>query len=99
MSKMFITMTGKRENGKMVFDLQKGRVACESCVPGSGYIHLSKGTVKQLQWIGDGDLKRAIRIRFAMQAIKESLRFLEAFVPYHIGKELKSLRFLRQIRR
>ena len=84
---------------KMVFDLRKGRIACEACAPDSGHIHLSKGTVKQLQWIGDGDLKRAIRLRFAIRAINESLNFLEIFVPYHIGRELKSLKFLRQIRR
>jgi DNA repair protein RecO (recombination protein O) len=84
---------------RLVFDLRKGRVACEACAPGSGHIHLSKGTVKQLQWIRDGDLKRAVRIRFAMRALTESLTFLETFVPYHIGRELKSLKFLRQIRR
>jgi len=93
------TQTEKIKCERVIFDLQKGRVACESCAPGSGYIHLSKGTLKQLQWVGDGDLQRAIRIRFAIQAIKESMQFLEAFVPYHIGKELKSLKFLRQIRR
>jgi DNA repair protein RecO (recombination protein O) len=93
------TQTEEIKCEKLIFDLRKGRVACEKCYPGSGHIHLSKGTVKQLQWIGDGDLKRAVRIRFAIHALAESLRFLETFVPYHIGRELKSLKFLKQIRR
>lgn len=93
------TLTEEIESETLIFDLRKGRVACEACAPGSGHIHLSKGTVKQLQWIGNGDLKKAARIRFAVQALKESLGFLEMFVPYHIGREPKSLKFLRQIRR
>jgi DNA repair protein RecO (recombination protein O) len=93
------TQTEEIQCEKMIVDLRKGQVACEACAPGSGHIHLSKGTIKQLQWVGDGDLKKAVRIRFALQALQESLRFLETFVPYHIGKELKSLKFLRQIRR
>lgn len=92
------TLTEDIKSEKLIFDLGKGRVACEACAP-SGHIHLSKGTVRQLQWIGEGDLKKAVRIRFAIQALKESLSFLEMFVPYHIGREPKSLKFLRQIRR
>jgi hypothetical protein len=30
--------------------------------------------------------------------LKEGLEFMEAFVPYHLGKEPRSLKFLRQIR-
>ncbi len=93
------TQTEEIKSDTLVFDLRKGRVACEACASGSGHIHLSKGTVKQLQWIGNGDLNKALRIRFAIQALKESLSFLESFVPYHIGRELRSLKFLRQIRR
>ena len=37
------------------------------------------------------------RIKFSNQAIKESLNMLEAFIPYHLGKETKSLRFLKQV--
>jgi DNA repair protein RecO (recombination protein O) len=93
------TQIAEIKSERVVFDLKKGRVACESCMPGSSHIYLSKGTVRQLQWIGDGDLKRAVRIRFAIQTLRESLSFLEVFVPYHIGREPKSLKFLRQIRR
>jgi DNA repair protein RecO (recombination protein O) len=45
-----------------------------------------------------GALKKADRIRFSPIAVKEGSRLLEAFVPFHLGKEPKSLRFLRQIR-
>jgi DNA repair protein RecO (recombination protein O) len=80
-------------------DLAKGGLVCESCTT---YVSeercLSKGTIKQLQWLSEGDMRKAKRIRFSKQAMQEGLSFLEAFVPYHLGKEPKSLRFLRKIR-
>jgi DNA repair protein RecO (recombination protein O) len=85
---------------QVVFDIAKGAILCDECTPGAGgRIRLSKGTIKQLLWIESGDLKKASRVRFGAQAIKESLEFLEAFVPYTMGMQLQSLRFLKQIRR
>jgi DNA repair protein RecO (recombination protein O) len=37
-------------------------------------------------------------MKFTSGAIREGLEFLEAFVPYHLGKQPRSLKFLRQIR-
>jgi DNA repair protein RecO (recombination protein O) len=85
---------------KLVFDIVKGGITCQKCVPDpSGGVSLSKGTVKQLLWVGSGDYAKATRIRFTSQAIEEGLTFLEAFVPYHLGKQPRSLKFLRHIRR
>lgn len=82
-------------------DLGKGGVVCSQCPPGASQnqLQLSKGTLKQLQWISHGDLAKAKRIRFSAQAIREATAFLDRFVPYHIGKKPKSLRFLQQIRK
>ena len=81
------------------FDLAKGGLVCHGCVSGAlCTTYLSIGTIKQLLWIEGGDLARAARVRFAPQALRESLELLEAFVPYHLGKEPRSLVFLRQIR-
>ncbi|MCG6909134.1 MAG: DNA repair protein RecO [Deltaproteobacteria bacterium] len=86
-------------HNRMNVDLSKGGVVCERCAPYGRESHfLSKGTIKQLQWIGNGDLHKAARIRFSDQALKEGLHFLESFVPYHLGKEPRSLKFLRRIR-
>jgi len=83
-----------------VLNLERGGIVCEGCsIQRGGSVSLSKGTVKQLLWTAMGDLKRAGRVRFTAQSIRESLAFLESFVPYHLGKEPKSLKFLKQIRR
>jgi DNA repair protein RecO (recombination protein O) len=89
----------KMPNSSVRFNLAKGGIACDRCVSEiSGKILFSKGTVKQLLWVERGNLNTAARVRFTSRALKEGLDFLEAFVPYHLGKEPRSLRFLRQIR-
>ena len=87
------------QSGQVVFDIAKGAILCDGCSPGGGRMKLSRSTLKQLIWIQSGDLKKASRIRFGTQAIKEGLEFLEAFVPYALGVQLQSLRFLKQIRK
>jgi DNA repair protein RecO (recombination protein O) len=84
---------------KAGFDLEKGGLVCGSCAAGmQRKRQLSMATIKQLQWIGSRDLQRASRIKFNRQTLREGLDFLEAFVPYHLGREPRSLTFLRQIR-
>jgi DNA repair protein RecO (recombination protein O) len=80
-------------------DVAKGGIACLQCLPRSREIpHLSKGTVKQLRWVAGGDLARAARIKFSPPAVVEALEFLERFVPYHLGRQPRSLNVLRQLR-
>lgn len=84
---------------KIVFDLVQGGIVCKKCENRSARrISLSKGTIKQLLWLQSGDLEKAARIRFTGQAIKEGLKLLEEFVPYHLGRVPKSLKVLRQVR-
>lgn len=93
------TRLEKIKKNEVVFDLQKGGLVCEKCAIGSSrQISLSKGTIKQLLWIKSGNLDKVSRIRFSSRALKEGLKFMEMFVPYHLGKEPRSLAFLRQIR-
>lgn len=87
------------KSNRIAFDIKRGGLVCDTCSPRfPGKLSLSKGTIKQLLWIESGDLAKAKRIRLDPSAIEESLDFLEAFVPYHLGKAPRSLTFLRQIR-
>jgi len=84
---------------KFTLDLAKGGIICAKCGPArQGRLSVSKGTIKRLLWVEDGDMAKATRIRFTPDSLKESVEFLEAFVPYHLGKQPRSLKFLRQIR-
>ena len=88
------------QSNQVVFDIATGAILCHECTSGAaGRIRLSRGTIKQLLWVESGDLKKASRIRFGAQAIKESQEFLEAFVQYVMGVQPRSLKFLKQIRK
>ena len=94
------TKTEDFQQSRILFDLKKGGLVCGKCTHiASGSVVLSKGTVKQLLWLERVDLEKAGRIRFSPTALKEGLAFLEAFVPYHLGKEPRSLKFIQQLRR
>jgi DNA repair protein RecO (recombination protein O) len=85
---------------RVVFDISKGGILCDTCSAGAGgRIRLSKGTIKQFNWIKSGDLEKACRMRFGSQALEEGLEFLEAFIPYVMGIQPRSLKFLKQIRK
>lgn len=77
----------------------RGGLICADCHREvSPTVYLSLGTVKHLLWMGCGDWNKIARVRLSEQTIRESLSFLEAFVPFHLGKEPKSLAVLRQFR-
>lgn len=82
------------------FDLPRGGLVCDRCSPGAdGKIRLKRGTLKQLRWLETTALSQAGRIRFSPEALRESFALLDAFVPYHLGREPKSLKFLQQLRK
>lgn len=87
----------------MTFDLKGGRIVCNRClgldhVSVRQGISISKGTLKQLSWMNAADIHRADRIKFSLSAVREGETLLEGFIPCHIGKDLKSLMFLKRIR-
>lgn len=88
------------KGSKVSFNLAKGGIVCDRCAAQSGrIILLTKGTVKQLLWIEKENMEQAARIRMDSETIKVGEELLEAFVPFHLGKDLRSLKFLRQIRK
>lgn len=81
------------------FDPHRGGLFCSGCDDGlREKPQLSKGTLKLLSWIEGEDLDHVRRIRFSPRALQEARRFLEALIPYHLGKVPKSLVFLQKIR-
>jgi DNA repair protein RecO (recombination protein O) len=84
---------------KIILDLKGGGILCGNCSSRSASrISLSRGTIKQLLWIESGELAKATRMKFSPVALKESTHFLEEFASYHLGKQPRSLKFLRQVR-
>lgn len=89
----------KIKETRVNFDLAKGGILCGECTSKTlKKPFLSKGIIKQLLWIEEGDLVKAVRVKFSSDALREGSEFLETFVPYYLGKEPRSLKFLQQIR-
>jgi len=85
---------------KVWFDFAEGRILCQNCIKKrSNYgLMVSKGTLKQLFWINTSDISRADRIKLSGLAIKEGEMLLEAFIPFYMGRDFKSLQFLHRLR-
>jgi len=84
---------------KIILDLERGGILCGDCSRrGTSRLYLAKGTIKQLLWVEEGNLAKATRMKFSAPALNESTHFLEEFVSYHLGRQPRSLKFLRQIR-
>ncbi len=91
------------EQQKVRFDFKEGKIVCNGCAAKNpagrmGGMTISKGTLKQLFWINNTDIKKADRLKFSSYSIKEGTLLLESFIPFHIGRDFKSLQFLKQIR-
>ena len=88
------------EQKSIRFDFKEGRIICQNCVKRrSKYgMTVSKGTLKQLVWINNSDISRADRMKFSNFAIKEGEMLLEAFIPFYMGRDFKSLQFLKRLR-
>lgn len=87
-------------NSSVGVDLKKGGIVCDRCLERQDRAgSLSKGTIKQLLWVANSELEKAGRAKFAKQAVREGLSFLEAFVIFHLGSEPRSLQFIRGLRR
>lgn len=83
----------------VAFDARQGGVLCPKChAHKPGRLYLSKGTINHLRWVLNAPSERLHRLRFSRQARQESLDMLEAFVPCHLGKETKSLKFLKALK-
>ncbi len=86
--------------GRICFDHARGGIVCPECdtckLPGPS---LSVGTVKQLLWLSRGDLDMAGRMKLSGEATARGMELMESFLAYHLGREPKSLRFLRNLRR
>jgi DNA repair protein RecO (recombination protein O) len=87
------------KSSPVAVSLQRGGTLCGNCTRDPAIrLPLAKGTVKQLLWVESGKLAKTTRVKFNKPALVESTNFLEEFVCYHLGKEPRSLKFLRQIR-
>jgi DNA repair protein RecO (recombination protein O) len=82
----------------LFFSPEKGAMVCEACSKMLNcLIPLSLGTARLIEEVSQIDLSKINRLKFTPQALTESRELLPKFITYQLGKELKSLRALREI--
>jgi DNA repair protein RecO (recombination protein O) len=87
-----------REIPAVFFSLERGALVCERCSKmWNNLIPLSLGTARLIDKISQMELSKVHRLRFTPQALSESRELLPKFISYQLGKELKSLKAMREI--
>ena len=82
----------------LFFSPEKGAMVCEDCSKMlNRLIPLSLGTARLIEQISQTDLLKIHRLKFTPQALAESRELLSKFIIYQLGKELRSLRALRDL--
>ncbi len=87
-----------QRGGQAHFSVNKGGLLCDRCSHRySDLIPVSPGTAKILHVAMEIDLSKVGRLKFSRQALRESEAILLQFIQYHINKELKSKKFLKDL--
>jgi DNA repair protein RecO (recombination protein O) len=88
------------ENGAMYhFSVRDGGLKCGTCSPRDyDFLGVSTGTVKSMLLGKDLEREKLCRLMLSEQGARESRHFLERFIAHLLGKEVKSLHVLREIR-
>jgi DNA repair protein RecO (recombination protein O) len=85
---------------KAHFSAREGGVVCSACSAGlPGLIPISLGKIKTLRLSQTLPLEKVGRISFSPQSLRESEIALSSFLSQHLGKDLKSKKFLAQLTR
>lgn len=84
----------------ILFDPLEGGIRCQACDPGVRAVYpLMPGTVKLLLLGKTMSVDRLGRLVFSQTAAAESRKALAAFIQHLLGRELKSLNVLNEIKR
>jgi DNA repair protein RecO (recombination protein O) len=82
------------------FNPKNGGIQCVKCRHNDfSFIPVSIGTVKMLLMGKEIDIDRIHRLILSKKSLKESREILGSFIQHTLGKELKSLQVLNQIKR
>jgi DNA repair protein RecO (recombination protein O) len=73
-----------------------GGVLCSKCSAGMGE-RVSSGSLKVMTRLHSTDWTMLERIRLSEQSVNEILSALNSYIFYHTGRELKSVKFLRNL--
>ena len=81
------------------FSVREGGLKCGLCAPvGCDFPGVSMGTIRSMLLGKELERERLCSLILSEQCARESRHFLERFIAHLLGKELKSLHVIREIR-
>lgn len=88
-----------RDRPSLFFSIEKGTLLCDRChgTIGLELVPLSLGTARLIEQISRTELSKIERLRFTPQALLESRTLLAKFITHQLGKELRSLKVLKEM--
>ena len=85
-----------KEMSSVFFSFEMGALVCKQCSNVlNNLIPLSLGTARLIEKISQMELEKIHRLKFTSLALLESQEILPKFITYQLGKELKSLKVIR----
>lgn len=86
------------EKGGIPFSPSKGGALCTICVSEADpVLYLSRGTLRSLEAAARMPWQKVERLSLSRSAARESGDALRAFIRFHLGRDLKSLRFIERM--
>lgn len=87
-----------KESPAAFFSLERGTLICGVCSKnGERLLPISLGTARLIDQVAQVELAKLPRLRFTTQALSESRGLLPRFITHQLGKELKSLKAIRNL--
>ena len=89
----------KSVDEKSFFSAASGGIMCTQCNKGSeDNIPVSLGAIKFMRKIQSSDIEKAEHIKIGQEIGLETEKILDTFVRYQLGRPVKSLKFLSELR-
>ncbi len=85
----------KKVGGKVRFSLRAGGLICSSCPTTEvNFTTISKGTIASMLHIEQSDWPKSLRLGLTNTARKELKFILNNFLVYHLGRKIRSAKYL-----
>lgn len=88
-----------KDHPSLFFSIEKGALVCDRCQGAMGLdlVPLSLGAARLIEQISRMELSKIERLRFTPQALLETRNLLGKFIVHQLGKELRSLKVLKEM--
>jgi DNA repair protein RecO (recombination protein O) len=87
-----------KDHPSVFFSIEKGALVCDQCrAARHDLVPLSLGTARLIEQISQMELSKIERLRFTPQALLETRTLLGRFIVHQLGKELRSLKVLKEM--